>query len=892
MEFKNKNKQSLKIPFMLLIGVILFSLGVNAANAASITTNNSTIYVNNQGNDTWDGQSAMYNGTSGPKQTITNAIGTVADNGTIYIASGTYNGSDIQISTNMTIIGENQQNTIIDARGHGNIFVITPGEGISLTLVNLTLQNGDSTIGGAIENEGSDGVLNFTNVTFNNNTATNIGGAIYSIGTLSETNDTFTNNTSINGGGAIYNYGSLNETNDTFNNNKITYYGGAVYNGGSFTESNDTFNNNKATYYGGAIYNCGAVNETNDIFNNNTASDGGVIVNYGAVTETYDTLNNNGATNGDGGAIFNYGTVTETNDTFTNNTATNGPGGAIVNWNVVNDTNCTFTSNTAIDGAGGAIINCNAETDTNCTFTNNTAIDGGAIDNDDGTVIETNDIFTYNTAAVGGAIYNSENCALNFSGCKFVNNAAIVGDGSIYNIDGILALTNTAFSNNTSDQYNIHPIVDITNPLNSTFVHGVVPINVNSTGTVSVTKIVFSINGISYTDNNGAGGCSYNWNTSGLTDGIYNITVTAYDAANNCQIQTISVNVDNTIPTVSANPTSGLYKTPKTVTLTMSKPGTIYYYITNGTTPINTCSVYSAPISISANTTLNYFAIDLAGNTSPIYTQTYTIDTISPTSSATPTGGLYNTNKIITIKMSEPGTIYYTLNGSTPTTYSTKYDGSITITKTTTLNYIAIDLAGNESPIYTQNYTIDTIPPKVSANVKGGLYNTNKVITLTMSKPGTIYYTLNGTTPTTKSTLYTKPITISSTTILKYLAIDLANNKSSICVQNYIIDKTAPKVVKTNPSNGTIKASLTTPMTITFSENIIKGSNYNNIYVKNLNTGNIVAISKTLSKNTLTIQMTKSRLHNDTYIVFIPKDSFKDQAGNLTAGYSFRFKTG
>jgi hypothetical protein len=42
-----KNKQLiLKFPLLLLIGVVLFSFGFNAASAASTSTDNSTIYVN------------------------------------------------------------------------------------------------------------------------------------------------------------------------------------------------------------------------------------------------------------------------------------------------------------------------------------------------------------------------------------------------------------------------------------------------------------------------------------------------------------------------------------------------------------------------------------------------------------------------------------------------------------------------------------------------------------------------------------------------------------------------------------------------------------------------------------------------------------------------------
>ncbi|MCE7698563.1 MAG: hypothetical protein K8E24_006915, partial [Methanobacterium paludis] len=135
---KPKNKQiTIKIPLLLLICVLIFS-GISAVSAAG--TDNSTIYVSTQGNDSWDGLLPIYNTTSGPKKTITNATGTVATNGTIYIAQGTYNESGININTNMTITGENPTNTIINGQQSGNsIFYIAPG--ITVTITNLTLTN-------------------------------------------------------------------------------------------------------------------------------------------------------------------------------------------------------------------------------------------------------------------------------------------------------------------------------------------------------------------------------------------------------------------------------------------------------------------------------------------------------------------------------------------------------------------------------------------------------------------------------------------------------------------------------------------------------------------------------------------------------------------------------
>jgi outer membrane protein assembly factor BamB len=362
---------------------------------------------------------------------------------------------------------------------------------------------------------------------------------------------------------------------------------------------------------------------------------------------------------------------------------------------------------------------------------------------------------------------------------------------------------------------------------------------------------------------------------------------------NTSPIYTENYVIDTVTPKAFADPAGGLYNSTQSVTLYMSEPVTSYFSL-NGTDPTISGTEYTIPIIITATTILKYFAVDLAGNKSPVYTDTYTIDNVPPTASSNPIGGLYNSTKTVALNMNKYGTIYFTLNGSDPTISSSKYTATITITATTVLKYLAVDLAGNKSPIYLQTYTIDKTVPTASATLPGGFYNISKSVSLNMSKLGTIYYTLNNTSPTTSSMVYNnKPFTFSTTTILKYLAVDLAGNKSPIYTQIYTIDKIAPKISTTTPKYGATGISKTTTLAIKFSENIKSSTYYNSITIKNLTTGKTVSITNSISGTTLNIKTKTTRTANTWYQVTIPKAAIKDYVGNnLYATYTFKFKTG
>jgi len=81
--------------------------------------------------------------------------------------------------------------------------------------------------------------------------------------------------------------------------------------------------------------------------------------------------------------------------------------------------------------------------------------------------------------------------------------------------------------------------------------------------------------------------------------------------------------VDMTAPTVTASPPGGHFFQVQQVVLNSSEEGTIHF-ATDGTTPTASSQVYSAPLTLSQDTTLRFIGIDLAQNTSSNQTEDYT----------------------------------------------------------------------------------------------------------------------------------------------------------------------------------------------------------------------------------------------------------------------------
>ncbi len=123
----------------------------------------------------------------------------------------------------------------------------------------------------------------------------------------------------------------------------------------------------------------------------------------------------------------------------------------------------------------------------------------------------------------------------------------------------------------------------------------------------------------------------------------------------------------------------GTYEEVQEVSLTAPTGGKIYY-TTDGTDPTESSTEYTEPVLLQneGETEIRAVAINENGIPSVVSSATYTIEfPIEAAPAVTPSTGQYSEATQITINVPEGYTAYYTMDGSTPTTSSEKYEGPI-----------------------------------------------------------------------------------------------------------------------------------------------------------------------------------------------------------------------
>jgi len=312
------------------------------------------------------------------------------------------------------------------------------------------------------------------------------------------------------------------------------------------------------------------------------------------------------------------------------------------------------------------------------------------------------------------------------------------------------------------------------------------PVSISATG-------VCSINGSTVTMTSGSATCVIKYDQAGDAN---------YSAAPEV-VESVGTLLPNPTPTFS--PSYGTFTTPQLVTVT-GATGVPIYYTTDGSTPTTASRLYTGPITVSSTTTIKAIAAGNGSGNSAIGSLFLAI--VAPTPTFSPSYGTYTTPQSVTMTGATGVPIYYTTDGSTPTTASSLYTGPITVSRTTTIKAIAIGNGYGSSAIGSASITIAAAKPTFSPSY--GTFTTPQSVTVTGTAGAPIYYTTDGSNPTTASSLYTGPITVSSTTTIKAIAIGNGYGSSAIGSASITIVAPTPTF---SPSYGTYTKPLSVMVT-------------------------------------------------------------------------------
>ena len=147
-------------------------------------------------------------------------------------------------------------------------------------------------------------------------------------------------------------------------------------------------------------------------------------------------------------------------------------------------------------------------------------------------------------------------------------------------------------------------------------------------------------------------------------------------------------------------------------------------------------------------------------------------------------------------------TFYYTLDGTDPTTESTLYEEPIPVDRNMSIKAIAFWAGIGASPVASLDIDLFTVANPV-------ITHEGDVVTITTTTEGaTIYYTLDGSDPTSESKVYTESFNVTENCTIKAIALRDGYHNSEIV--SFAVNWLKVKIVKFNQDDSTLSMSTET----------------------------------------------------------------------------------
>lgn len=342
-----------------------------------------------------------------------------------------------------------------------------------------------------------------------------------------------------------------------------------------------------------------------------------------------------------------------------------------------------------------------------------------------------------------------------------------------------------------------------------------------------VDKMSFSNNGVTYSIPE-AYATGKTWPlTQG--DGVKFVFVRFIDTTNSITYDpvTAQITLDTVKPVTSALPASGTFISSVNVSLTSNDPGSIIRYTIDGSDPLTstTTAIYTGPITVSATTTIKYYATDLAGNVETPVSTTYTITSSVIAATVVINGGDAFTNSQavnLTISAANVDKMSFSNNGTTYSAleaYATSKVWSVNPGDGVKTVYVKFFNTANNigyDPIIAQ-IALDTIAPKTTSSPAPGIFLNGVTVALSANEAGSVIkFTTDGTDPTvsTSAVVYTAPIALTATKTIRYFATDAAGNNETPNNGIYTVH-TADLIVRTFKINGGATSTASVNVTLT-----------------------------------------------------------------------------
>ena len=256
-------------------------------------------------------------------------------------------------------------------------------------------------------------------------------------------------------------------------------------------------------------------------------------------------------------------------------------------------------------------------------------------------------------------------------------------------------------------------------------------------------------------------------------------------------------------------PEGGIFKGEQSVSLSCTDEKAKIYYTLDGSVPTDESILYEGAFTITEDTVVKAIAYNKDG-ASDVTEARFTkyIPVLPKAPVIAPDGGEFKGEQNVLIRCEDQDAeIYYTLDGTEPTNESMLYEGVFVIKEDTVVKAIAYnkDGASEVTEARFKKY-IPALPAAPVIAPKGGEFRGEQSVSLSCADENVkIYYTLDGSIPTDRSTLYEGAFTITEDTVVKAVAYneDGASEIAEASFTKYVPE--APYSPVISPRGGTFE---------------------------------------------------------------------------------------